>query len=79
MEVVRNKSDLGIYCEGRVLKFVDSFANRSDKNGREREKAQMEMGTVWSRHLCRGTKCGKKQVNGEWVGNQEFSLKHVNF
>ena len=31
MEVVRNKSDLGIYREGRVLKFVDSFANRSYK------------------------------------------------
>lgn len=49
------------------------------RNGREREKAQMEMGTAWSQHLCRGTKCGKKQVNGECVGNQEFSLKHVNF
>lgn len=33
---MRNKSDLGIYYEDRVLKFADSFTNRLDKEWKSR-------------------------------------------
>lgn len=41
VEVIRNKSDLKIYCDDRALKFMDSLAMGQIGNEREREKAKM--------------------------------------
>lgn len=39
--MMRNKSDLKIYCDDRALKFMDSLAMGQIENEREREKAKM--------------------------------------
>lgn len=57
MEVARNKSDWGTYCEGRVFQFADSFVDGLDKewerkgegkggNGDGMESAFMSVGKM---------------------------------